>query len=74
MFPTSQNNIQIIVLMVLHRKKWHWLHLFIHCLELSSFSQKKKQICNIKKLCENKDFCSCLMPFEETKILEFNDC
>ena len=25
-----------------------------------------------KKVCENKDFCNIVMPFESTKILEFN--
>ena len=30
------------------------------------------EIESYKKVCENKDFCRVIMPFEDTKILEFN--
>ena len=35
-------------------------------------SQQKKKIELHKKVCENKDFCNVILPFEDTKILEFN--
>ena len=35
--------------------------------------QQKKNLNCIKKLCENKDFCSVIMPSEDNKILEFNE-
>ena len=43
-----------------------------YCLNcLHSFATGKK-IESHKKVCENKDFCNAVMPFENTKILEFN--
>ena len=33
---------------------------------------EQKTNLNRIKLCENKDFCNVIMPFEDTKILEFN--
>ena len=42
-----------------------------YCLNcLHSFKPKYKLL--IKKVCENKDFFDLVMPFEDTKILEFN--
>ena len=32
----------------------------------------EQEIESYKKVCENKDFCSVIMPSEDTKILEFN--
>ena len=40
--------------------------------ELSSFFCSRKETWILKKVCENKDFCNAAMPFEDTKILEFN--
>ena len=41
--------------------------------ELPSFLLEQKTKVNfIKKVCENKDFCNVVMPFEDTKILKFN--
>ena len=40
----------------------------LNCLHL--FKPKYKLL--IKKVCENKDFFDVVMPFEDTKILEFN--
>ena len=36
--------------------------------------QKKKKLQSHKKVCENKDFCNVMKPFENTKMLEFNHC
>ena len=41
--------------------------------ELLSFIQNKKLQWH-KKVCENKDFIGATIPFEETKILESNQC
>ena len=38
---------------------------------LHSFATEKK-LESHKKVCENKDFCNVIMPYEDTKILEFN--
>ena len=38
-----------------------------------SFATEKKRESH-KIVCENKDFCDTLMPSEETKILELNQC
>ena len=43
-----------------------WLLLF----KFFSFVHNKFE--SHKNVCENKDFCNVVMPFEETKILEFN--
>ena len=43
-----------------------------YCLNcLHSFTTEKK-LKSHKKVCENKDFCKVIMPFEDTEILEFN--
>ena len=34
--------------------------------------EKTNKLETQKKVCENKDFCNVVMPFEDTKILEFN--
>ena len=36
--------------------------------------QKKKKLESHKKVCENNDFCDVVMPSEDTKTLEFNQC
>ena len=33
---------------------------------------KKNKLESNKKVCKNKDFCNVNMPFQDTKILEFN--
>ena len=40
---------------------------------LHSFRTKTK-LGSHKKVCEKKDFCNVIMPFEDTKILEFSHC
>ena len=44
--------------------------------ELSSFfcNKKKNKLESHKKVCENNDFCDVVMPSEDTKTLEFNQC
>ena len=45
-----------------------------YCLKyLHSFTTKLK-LDSQKKVCENKNFCNVIMSFEDTKILEFNQC
>ena len=41
---------------------------------LCSFRKKKNKnkLATPKKVCENKDFCGIVMPYEDTNILEFN--
>ena len=44
-----------------------------YCLNcLHSFATKKNKLESHKKLCQNKDFFSVIMHFEDTKMLEFN--
>ena len=38
---------------------------------LHSFRTKNKRE-SLNRVCKNKDFCNTIMPFEDTKILEFN--
>ena len=45
--------------------------IFIVSIAFILLQQKKKRELH-KKVCENKDFCNVIMPFEDTKILEFN--
>ena len=47
-------------------------HSDFYCLNcLHSFATEKKRESH-KKVCESKDFCNLVMPFEYTEILEFN--
>ena len=39
---------------------------------LHSLATKKTQLESHKEVCENKDFCNVIIPFEDTKILELN--
>ena len=39
---------------------------------MSSFFRKKDKLGSYKKVCENKDFSSAVLPSEDTKILKFN--
>ena len=41
---------------------------------LPSFFCNRKKLESHKKVCENKDFCNVIMPSEDTKIWEFNQC
>ena len=40
--------------------------------ELPSFFSTNSKHKSDKKVCENKDFCNTVMPFEDTNMLEFN--
>ena len=42
------------------------------CLNYLHFFRTKNKLESHKKLCEYKDFCNVIMPFEDSKILEFN--
>ena len=42
--------------------------------ELLSFFCNKNKVQSHKIVCENKDFCNIIMPSENTRILEFNQC
>ena len=74
--------------MISDGEKWHYLavkelsallkeiadkhHGDFYCLNwFHSFATENK-LQSHKRLCENKDFCSIIMPSENTKILEFN--
>ena len=76
--------------MVPNRKRSHYLavkklsallrgitskhHGDFYCLNcFHSFATKIKLQLH-KRVCENKDFCSIIMPSDDTKILEFNQC
>ena len=43
-----------------------------YCLNCFHSFASKNKLEQQKKACENKDFCNITMPFEDTKILEFN--
>ena len=74
--------------MISDGEKWHYLavkelsallkeiadkhHGDFYCLNwFHSFATENK-LQSHKSLCENKDFCSIIMPSENTKMLEFN--
>ena len=78
----------IILMISIGQKWWHYLAVKklsallrriatknkkdFYCLNsLYSFRTKTK-IESHKKVCDNKDFCNVIMPFEDTTILEFN--
>ena len=42
------------------------------CLNCLYSFRTKNKFESHKKVCENKDFCNVIMPFEDTEILEFN--
>ena len=79
---------QVFVLIIPNEKKWHYLavkklsaslgvitskhHDDFYCLNcFHSFATKRKRHSD-KRACENKDFCNIIMPFQNIKILEFN--
>ena len=79
---------QVILLMIPNGKEWYYLavkkllallrgitskhHSAFYCLScLHSFTTKNK-LESHKRVCENKGYCNLIMPFEDTKILEFN--
>ena len=42
---------------------------FLNCVHYFAAENKRE---SHKKVCKNKDFCNVVMPFEDTKMLEFN--
>ena len=45
---------------------------YFYCLNCFHSYRTKNKLESHKKVCEKKDFCSVVMPSEDTKILEFN--
>ena len=43
-----------------------------YCLNCLHYFRTKNKLESHKKVCENKDFCNVIVPFEDTKLLEFN--
>ena len=74
--------------MITNGEKWHYLavkkllallreitskhYSDFYCLDFLCSFRTKNKFQSHKKVCENKDFCNVIMPFEDTKILEFN--
>ena len=84
----SNREKQVSLLMIPNREKWHYLavkklsslvrritskhHVNFYCVNcLHSFTRVRK-LESHKKVCGNKFFFNVIMPFEDTKILEFN--
>ena len=74
---TSNSEKQVILLMILGEEGWNYFAIkeiikknnVTCCLNcLHSFATEKKCKSH-KKLCEKKDFCNVLIPFEDTKFL-----
>ena len=84
---------QVILLMIPNGEKWHYLSVKklsallrgitskhdgdFYCLNCLYSFRTKSKLDLLKKVCENKDFCNIIMPFEDTilafiQILEFN--
>ena len=42
------------------------------CLNCLHYFRTKNKLESQKKVCKNKDFCNVIVPFEDTKLLEFN--
>ena len=79
---------QVILLMILNGEVWHYLATTkssallrgitsknngnFYCLYCLHSFRTKPKLKSFKKLCEIKYFCDALKPFEDTRILEFN--
>ena len=79
---------QVILLMISNGEKWHYLavkeisallrgitskhYVDFYCLNCLHSFRTKNKFDSHKKVFENKDFCNVIIPFEDTKILEFN--
>ena len=84
----SNREKQVILLMISNGEKWHYLavkeisallrgitskhYVDFYCLNCLHSFRTKNKFDSHKKVCENKDFCNVIIPFEDTKILEFN--
>ena len=82
-------SINFLILMIPNREECHYLaiklltallrgiiskhHSEFYCFNCS-FLRNKNKLQSRKKVCEIKDFCNVVMPSEDTKILEFNQC
>ena len=78
---------QVILLMIPNREEWHYLavkvlsaligitskhHGDFYCLNCFYFFATENKFQSYKRLFENKDFLNIIMPFEDTKMLKFN--
>ena len=79
---------QVILLMIPNRKEWHYLavkilsalligitskhHGDFYCLNCFYVFATENKFQSYKRLFENKDFFNIIMPFEDTKMLKFN--
>ena len=79
---------QFILLMISSNEKRHYLDVkklsalskeitsknndAFYCLNCLYYFRTKNKLELHKRVCENKDFCNVIMPFEDTKILELN--
>ena len=84
----SNHEKQVILLMIANGKWWHYLAVnklsalsrgitskqygHFYCLNCLHSFRTKNTLESHQKVCEYKDFCNVIIPFEDTKILEFN--
>ena len=84
----SNREKQVIRLMILLKKRWHYLavkklsallsgissqhHDDFYCLNCFHSFATENKLESQKKTCENKDFCNVNIPSDDTKILEFS--
>ena len=86
----SNREKQVILIIIPNREGWYYLAVKelsallggltsnhqgdFYCLNnLHSFATENKRESH-KKVCENKDFCNVVMPSEDSKVSEFNQC
>ena len=86
----SNREKQVILLKITNREGWHYLAKNklsallegiiskhqgdFYCLNCFHSLTTKNKLQSHKKVCENKDFRNIIMPSEDTKILQFNQC
>ena len=79
---------QVILLMLSNGKGWHYLSVKklsslikgipskhkgdFYCVNCLHSFRTKNKLESHKGVCESKDFCDIIMPYEDTKILEFS--
>ena len=84
----SSNVKKVLFLMISNGERWHYVAVKalsalirgitskhvgdFYCLNCLYYFRAQSKLDSHKKVCENKDFCNIGTPFEDTKILEFN--
>ena len=79
---------KLFLLMILNGREWHYIAVKplpallrgitlkrpdnFYCLNSWHYFRTENKLKSHKQICENKDFCNTVMPFENRKILEFN--